>query len=159
MTSAGLGMVKMFEQYRAEVYLDAVGKPTVGYGHLVRPGEVFDHPLTQEEALELLRKDVDEHEAETLALVKVPIQPHEQDALVSFVFNTGATAFETSTMLKMLNDGKPRADVADQFTRWVYGTKDGKKVRLPGLVKRRNVEAALFLGAGRDLVRSIYLGV
>lgn len=153
-------MVKMFEQYRAEVYLDAVGKPTVGFGHLVRPGEVFDHPLTVEEALELLRKDVEAHESEALALIEVPVQPHEQDALVSFVFNTGAVAFKNSTLLKLLNKGSSRADVADQFTKWVYGTDEkGTKVRLKGLVTRRNVEAALFLGAGRDLLRSIYLGV
>jgi len=26
----------------------------------------------------------------------------------------------TSTLLKLLNDGKPKKEVADQFDRWIY---------------------------------------
>lgn len=157
MTERGLAMLKMFERFEPEVYPDAVGKLTVGYGHLVKPGEAFDAPLTEPEAVDLLGRDVEVHEREMLELVSVPLLDHQRDALVSFVFNSGATNFRNSTLRKLLNAGYPHHEVADQFPRWVFGTDEkGRKVKLRGLVRRRNVEAALFLGAGPELLRAIY---
>jgi len=39
--SAGINLVKSFEGFRSCVYNDAVGKPTIGYGHLIKAGERF----------------------------------------------------------------------------------------------------------------------
>ena len=60
--------------------------------------------------------------------------------LIVFVFNVGAGAFQASTLRQNLNRGE-YTDAADQFQRWVYG---GGRI-LPGLVRRRHVERALFL--------------
>ena len=53
----GLKLIKEFEGYSPIVYRDAVGLRTIGYGHLVRPGEKFTS-LTEVEALALLALDV-----------------------------------------------------------------------------------------------------
>ena len=73
------------------------------------------------------------------ALVRAPMTQCQFDALVSFVFNTGAQAFSCSTLLEKLNAGD-MAGAAAEFPRWCFAT--GK--RLPGLVARRAAEAALF---------------
>jgi lysozyme len=71
--------------------------------------------------------------------VTVPLNQNQFDALVSFTENEGATSFEESTLLRLLNAGD-YAGAAAQFDRWVY-----QKGRvLPGLVDRRQQEAALF---------------
>lgn len=58
----------------------------------------------------------------------------------SFTFNVGTGAFRSSTLLKRLNAGDYQG-AASEFGKWV---KAGGKV-LPGLVRRRKEEAALFL--------------
>ena len=64
--------------------------------------------------------------------VEVPLNQDQFDALVSFVFNVGAGAFEGSTLLRLLNEGRYR-DVPKQLDRWVKA--DGRT--LEGLVRRR----------------------
>lgn len=44
------------EGYRAKPYKDTLGNYTVGFGHMVKQGEVFTH-ITPYDAIELLRKD------------------------------------------------------------------------------------------------------
>jgi hypothetical protein len=84
--------------------------------------------------------------------VKVSLSNSQRDALVSFVFNVGHGAKgvkdgfvvlrdgRPSTMLKLLNLGDYYGAAA-QFDRWVHGSGN----ILPGLVKRRKAEKALFL--------------
>jgi len=73
-------------------------------------------------------------------LVKVPLNRNMADSLISLVYNIGPSAFERSTLLKLLNQGNYQAAAA-QFARW---NKAGGKV-WPGLVRRRAAEASLFL--------------
>jgi lysozyme len=144
-------MLKLFERYEEDVYLDAKGLPTIGYGHLIKPGETFGL-LTEQEASALLTSDIAVHEAEMLSLVSVALTVYQQDALASFVFNIGGLQFSTSTVRRLLNEGAPMSEVADQFTRWI---KSGGKVQR-GLIRRRNAEAVLFLGGGAKLIRAVY---
>lgn len=65
---------------------------------------------------------------------------HEFDAMVDFTFNVGCHAFATSTLLRKFN-ANDIPGTANEFMKWVYV---GKK-RIPGLVKRRKDERALFL--------------
>jgi len=71
--------------------------------------------------------------------ITVNLNQHQFDALVSFVFNVGAGAFQQSTLLQRLNAGRYDA-VPGQLRLW---NKGGGKV-LPGLVTRREAEARLF---------------
>ena len=59
-------------------------------------------------------------------------------AIVDFTFNLGAGRLQTSTLRRRINQ-RDWTSAASELRRWVYG---GGKV-LPGLVARREAEAAL----------------
>ncbi|MFW5454076.1 lysozyme [Thioalkalivibrio sulfidiphilus] len=61
-------------------------------------------------------------------------------AIVDFTFNLGAGRLQTSTLRRRVNERDWEA-AARELRRWVY---DGGKV-LPGLVARREAEAALIV--------------
>jgi lysozyme len=86
-----------------------------------------------------LRADAQEAVDAVNRLVTVPLNQSQFDALVDFVFNLGAGAFSTSTLLRLLNGGD-YAGAAGQFGRW---NKDNGKV-VAGLTRRRAAEAKLF---------------
>lgn len=133
----GLALIKHFEGLRLQAYRCSADVWTIGYGHTagVRPGDV----ITPEQADAFLREDVADAERVVGRFVRVPLTQCQFDALVSFTFNLGSGNLRTSTLLRLLNAGDyPRA--AGQLLRWVNA--GGK--RLPGLVRRREAEKALF---------------
>lgn len=136
-SDSGVSLVKEFEGVRHVAYRDAVGIPTICYGSTL--GVKLGMRKTDTECDELLREDLRTASDAVQALVKVPLTQNQFDALTSLVFNIGRSAFAKSTMLKLINQGKCY-DAAKQFDRWVYA----KKKKLPGLVKRREVERLYF---------------
>jgi len=67
------------------------------------------------------------------------LNDNQFSALVSLSFNIGSGAFNRSTLLRKLNLGK-YDEVPYEMARW---NKGGGKI-LPGLVKRRELEIALW---------------
>lgn len=139
-SSAGLDLIREFEGLSLEPYKCAAGVWTIGYGH-TGPEARADRSITRDRADELLRQDCQSAEQCISSTVTVRLNQNEFDALVSFVFNVGPTAFTNSTLRRLLNDGQPRTTVAAEFDRWVKA--DGRT--LSGLVRRRAAEKALFL--------------
>jgi len=141
----GLDMLKGSEGYSPTNYLCQAGKTTIGYGHVVKPGEKYKW-LNEEDAENLLRQDVSWAENAVDRGVKVPLTQNQYDALVSFTFNLGVEALNSSTLLRKLNSGD-YTGAADEFDRWVYFTnpKTGKKEKSNGLINRRAREKRLFL--------------
>jgi len=142
-SEAGLALIKASEGLETEAYPDPgnheTGEPwTIGYGHTrgVRPGDT----CSEEQAGVWLREDLGATESAVRHLVDVSLNQGQFDALVSFVFNVGRSAFSGSTLLRLLNAGD-EAGAAEQFKRWNRGA-DGP---LPGLVARRAAERSLFL--------------
>lgn len=116
-------LLKKFEQgprggFASEVYKCSSGENTIGYGHVVLPNEHFT-TITEEEAEELLRKDIAIAEDAINRYVKVPLTQNRFDALVSFVFNVGVKAFKSSTLLKKLNQGL-YDEIDEELAKWVY---------------------------------------
>ena len=141
-TQEGLNLIKRFEGFEPQIYLDAAGLPTIGYGHLLRPGEaqMFKNGISEAAGEALLIKDVLLAEQTVLRLIKVPLTNGQFDALVSFTFNLGGGALQRSTLRRKVNR-EEHEDVPEQFMRWVWA--GGRKLR--GLVRRREAEAALYV--------------
>lgn len=137
----GLKFIKNEEGFRAEAYRDTGGVWTLGFGTIKVDGRPVEagQTCTEQEAEAWLHSDLAWAQTAVNQLVKVPLKQHQFDALVSFVYNVGETAFRNSTMLKLLN-GALYMDASKQFARWVF---DNGKI-ITGLVKRRMRERALF---------------
>jgi GH24 family phage-related lysozyme (muramidase) len=135
----GLRILKSMEGLRLEAYLDPVGVWTIGYG--TTAGVVSGMQISPAQAEEFLKKDLATFEAAIANIVKVPLTDDQFSALVSFVYNIGATEFAGSTLLQLLNQ-KDYQGAADQLLRW----NKGGNQELPGLTRRRQAERALFLG-------------
>lgn len=116
-----------------------VGSPwTIGWGHTggILPGD----KITEGEARDLFLRDAQEFVDSVNRAVTVPLTQNQFDALVSFAYNVGARAFESSTLLRLLNAGK--GYMADaEFLKW---NKSAGTVVL-GLVRRRKAERDLFI--------------
>ena len=146
-TNQAADLIKGFEGLRLDAYKDPAGVWTIGYGHTSTAGP--GQRITKDQALSLLRSDMDK----ALNGVNNALRPEvssllsssQVDALTSFVFNVGTGAFQRSTMAKKINERRPDQEVADEFGRWVYA---GGSV-LPGLVKRREKESAVYLGSSK----------
>jgi lysozyme len=136
-SQVGINLIKSFEGCILHEYKDAVGVPTIGYGHTggVRPNQT----ITQQQAEELLKQDLEKFEKGVTDLVKVPLNQYQFDALVSFSFNVGLGALQTSTLLKKLN-AKDYSGASKEFDKWVHAGGDV----LRGLVSRRDAEQSLF---------------
>lgn len=135
----GLDLIKQFEGLKLTAYLCPANVWTIGYG--TTKGVTKGMTITAQRAEELLREDVAAFERGVSAAVRVPLEQHEFDALVSFAYNVGLGAFRTSTLLRLLNAGD-KAGAAKQFDRWNKAA--GKP--LAGLTRRRAAERKLFEG-------------
>ena len=138
-SGAGIDLIKESEGFRGEVYLDCVGVKTCGYGHALKPGESFPDGITEVTATLLLLKDVQTAEDAVSRMVKVTLTQGQYDALVDFVYNLGEGRLASSTLLKLLNEGK-YDQAGQQLLVWCNA---GGKPQ-PGLVKRRKAELALW---------------
>lgn len=143
-SDAVIELIKQFEGLRLKPYLCGSGRPTIGWGH-TEGVTMQTPPITVEKAKELLRQDMPRYEKGINDAVRGELQQHEFDALVSFVFNVGVSAFRTSTLLRHLNDGD-RAGAAAEFPKWNKKRVAGRLVVEPGLVARRLAERKLFEG-------------
>jgi GH24 family phage-related lysozyme (muramidase) len=144
------GLIAGEEGLRLTAYQDPVGKWTIGYGHLIKPGEPY-YPygpvqtITQAQADALFDADTAAAQACVRSAVKVPISNDQFASLVSFVFNTGCGALQSSTLLKLIN-ARQFAQAAAEFDKWVFATNaSGQKVKLPGLIARREREKQSFI--------------
>lgn len=140
-SSLGIALIISFEGLRLTAYRDEGGILTIGYGHTgldVREGEEIDRA----QALGLLHHDLLPPEDAIGAYVKVPLQQCQFDALCSFIFNIGVGGFEHSSLLTLLNQGKPTYEVAPHFL--LYDHIKGKLSE--GLLHRRMREMNMFLG-------------
>jgi lysozyme len=160
----GEALMHRYEGFRSRPYLCPAHIWTIGYGHVLYQEQIRlpvvriegytgllrkEYPLkmednrvwTKEEIDQLFRTDVGSFERGVLRLVPAVVgRQGSFDALVSFAFNAGLGNLQKSQM-RMRANRKEWESAAAAFRQW---TKGGGKV-LPGLVKRREAEIALFL--------------
>lgn len=120
-------------------YQDLVGVWTICYGETanVKKGQ---HKTT-EQCNASLARELTEYNKQMNSVVKVTLEPYEEIAYTSFVWNLGITNFKKSTLLKKLNAGY-KAQACEELLKW---NRAGGKV-VQGLVNRRQAEHKLCLG-------------
>jgi lysozyme len=162
---AGIDLMHKFEGCRNRPYLCPAHIHTIGFGHVLYQEQIRlpvvrvegkDVPMirkemplkpednrvwTKAEIDELFRIDVETFERGVLRLVPGVVgRQGAFDALVSISFNFGLGNLQRSTIRMKANRGDWEG-AAEAFMSW---SKAGGKV-LPGLVRRRKAEIALFL--------------
>ena len=156
-------MIKHHEGVRLKPYLCPAHIWTIGVGHVLYQDQIKlpmvrkdgytgpirkDYPLkvedfrvwTQEEVDRLLEKDLGSFTRGVVRLCGPDLSPGQLGALTSFAFNTGLGALQRS-QIRQKHLRKDYEGAAEAFMMW---TKAGGK-ELPGLVKRRKDERALYL--------------
>jgi lysozyme len=171
LSRAGRELIKRHEGLSLRAYLCPANRLSIGYGHVLLPK--FDHALfgltaealdriiktcqarkkltleayamriSEDDADVLMQRDAEQVARFLASVLTMPLRQNQFDALVSLVFNIGQGAFAKSTLRKKLY-ALDYAGAAAEFSRWVYASVEGKQKPLPGLVKRRAEERALF---------------
>ena len=155
MSRTGRQMLIGLEGFKAHVYHDSKGLPTIGVGHLLTRAELDSGVIVlrdQQRALSwgdglsradvdaVLQQDLPDYEEAVERLVIVALQQYQFDALVSFCFNLGESQFSRSTLLKRVNESRFDA-VPNEFRKWRFVVLSGGiKKEIKGLVNRRQQE-------------------
>lgn len=134
----GLALIREHEGLRTQAYRCAAGVWTIGYGS-TGPHVTRGLLISAEQAEILLRIDLVRFEA-AVRRFALPASQNQYDALVSLAFNIGVDAFARSTLLRR-HIACDFAGAAAEFGRWTKA----KGRELPGLVRRRAAERALYL--------------
>ena len=153
-SARGIQLIKHWEGVRYRPYTCSARLFTIGVGHVLDPDQ-GRLPLDQRDAFPLapednrtfsraevdglLSFDLQRFEVGVARLFPMVLTQNQNDALVSFAFNLGLGGLQRSTLRQKVLRGEVEA--ADEFLKFTRG---GGKI-LPGLVKRRNDERALFL--------------
>jgi lysozyme len=145
-SSKGLDLLKSLEGFRAKAYPDSAGKMTIGYGHLIVPGDgvAKNDVIDPVKGTELLLKDVGKAVACVNNCVTSNINQNQFDALVIFAYNVGNAALQNSKLLQLVN-ASSFVEASEQFPRWCkVHTKQGAFIEIAGLKNRRLAERKLF---------------
>ena len=133
-----LNFIREVEGFNREAYQDEGGVWTIGYGHTreVKEGDT----VSTHKANMYLNTDLVIFEIQLQKLIRADLNENQYLALLSFIYNIGATQFANSTVLKYVNEGKFEL-VPDELRKW---NKVNNEVSL-GLTRRREKEANLFM--------------
>jgi len=140
----GLDLIKEFESFKSKPYLCPSQKATIGFGSTYYPDgkkvTLQDKEITEEKAFEILEYIANKDFGSNInKVVKVPLNQNQFDALVSFAYNIGNGNFNSSTLLRWLNQGNYK-EASMQLLKW----DKSKGIVLNGLTKRRKAEKELF---------------
>ena len=151
-----ISMIRHHEGVRFRPYRCPAKLWTLGVGHVLYPlqGRLpldqrqdfrlqaqDDRTFTTEEVDGILHNDLVRFERGVTTLCPISLTQGQFDSLCSFSFNCGLGTLQRSTLRQKLLRGETE-DAAQELLKYVIG---GGRV-LPGLVKRRQDERAVFLG-------------
>ena len=110
-----LNFIREVEGFQREAYQDEGGVWTIGYGHTrgVKEGD----NISTHKANMYLNTDLIIFEIQLHKLLRADLNPNQYLALLSFIYNIGATQFADSTVLKYVNEGKFDL-VPDELRKW-----------------------------------------
>ena len=141
-TGSLIAFITTWEGTSYRVYADVGGTPTVCQGYTgpdVKMGDVWN----KDRCDVALNSALAAHGAGALSCTHRPINQQYYEAIASFTYNVGVTAYCNSTMRKMIDAGD-FIGACNQFTRWAKVK--GQVWR--GLMNRREAERRLCLSSG-----------
>jgi len=145
LSDQAIRLIARSEGFSSTPYRCPAGVPTIGYGSTFyadgRRVEMDDLPITEPDALALLRGEAEKCADQIAKTTRVTLSQGQLDALTSFAYNLGYGNLIASTLWRKFNAGN-FAGAAEEFDRWIHG---GGKI-LPGLITRRAAEKAMFEG-------------
>lgn len=124
-----------------KAYYCVAGFKTIGYGHVVKPGESIPDRITRQEADRLLRRDFNKSIKSALEY-----SPHLTGcrlfAVAHFIFAKGPGNYQRSTLRKIVNNG---GDPSEEFLRWCkYHKPDGHLVKSSYSRRIREWEVSMY---------------
>jgi lysozyme len=140
--------LKSRESLRLTAYTDSAGVWTIGWGATsyesgakVVKGDV----ITLARAEQLLGYHVGIAAAAVNSQVTATLTQGQFDALVSFVYNVGSANFAKSTLRVLVNTNpNDFSRINAEFLKWVFVTVGTGKIKIQGLVNRRNEEIEIY---------------
>ena len=132
-----MDFLKNKEGFRNEAYLDSSGVPTIGYGFTegVQMGDTIDEKTANERLLkEMAKTDQDYNK-----LVTADLNPNQQAAVKSLLYNIGGPQFANSKARAALNAGD-----FESFKKEAAEFRMANGKVIPGLENRRRDELELF---------------
>jgi lysozyme len=162
----GIHVMHLFEGYRDRPYLCPAALWTVGYGEVLYQDQIKLPVVRKEGYTGMIRKEYSLKNEDNRTWTKEEINERFKNLLVGFErgvlrlapstarnqglfdacvcisYNIGLGAFQRSTIRQRILRDESLERVAEGFMMW---TKGGGR-ELPGLVRRRKAEVALFLG-------------
>jgi lysozyme len=142
----GAAMLVEYEGFSARPYRDSAGVWTVGFGSTRGVGP--DTPaVTRDQALQRMRREVDEVYGLAVNDLALPLTQHRFDALAVFAYNVGVGALSADARVGRRLRARDWRGAARAMLDWdkARDPKTGRLVRLEGLARRRRAEAALLL--------------
>jgi GH24 family phage-related lysozyme (muramidase) len=104
MPSAGVTQfIGSYTPFSSTPVTNPAGVTTIGYGHIVQPGESFPTPLTPNQGQQLLGQDLGQAAAKVNQAVTAPLTQNQFDALTAYTQGTGS--IQNAPFLSALNKG------------------------------------------------------
>jgi lysozyme len=121
-----------WEGVKTVAYLDPIGITTWCVGQ-TGPGVRVGDRFSEQECFRQLDVTQRQKAEELDRCIHQPLAPHEAAAILDLAFNVGTGPVCRSTLVRMVNEGRPAAEWCPQLDRWVYAG----GVRWRGLANRR----------------------
>jgi lysozyme len=135
----GKKLIIGFEGIKLNAYLCPSSIPTIGVGntYYLNGNKVkIGDKITQQQAMDLFNSLLPKYEKTVNTNIKIELNQNQFDALVSFCWNCGSS----KTLFSLINQKSEQV-----YDWWISNyIKGGGKI-LNGLVKRRKIEADLFI--------------
>lgn len=149
LSAHGAELIAGFEGFRSRPYKDVAGVWTIGFGSTRGVGP-DSQSVTRSSALERMRFEVDEVYGLAVNQLRVPLTQNRFDALVSFVYNVGTGGIAAGSGVGRALRAHSMSETAAAMLEWDKARVNGQLMQLPGLTRRRRVEAALFMEPPAD---------
>jgi len=152
-STEGRELVKQFEGLSLTAYLCPAGRPTIGFGRT--QGVQMGDTITPAQADAYLAADLIAYGKNVEKLLEgAPTSQHEFDAMTSLAFNIGIGGLSQSSVLRLHKAGD-KENAARAFSLWCKATIGGQLQTVPGLLARRQKEAAYYLTPDAPAVKAM----